>query len=200
MRAAWAVMALLALQVTGYALVGLVAPAARSSLMADLFARLPLPILLHIGGGAVALSAGLFLVNRRIRGRSPRLHRWLGKVYIAGVVVGGAAALALAPSSFGGLVTHLGFGGLAVCWLGTTILAYRAIRRREIAAHQRWMYRSFALTLAAVTLRIYLPLAGVAGIEFVDGYRVVSWMCWVPNLLIVETWFVPRASPQGVSA
>lgn len=200
MRAAWVVMALLAMELTGYAILGLAAPSARPEFLANLFARVPLPILLHIAGGAVALSAGVFLVNRRIRNRSPRLHRWLGRSYVVGVVVGGTAGLVLSSSSFGGLVTHLGFGGLAVCWLATTILAYRAIRRREFLAHQRWMYRSYALTLAAVTLRIYLPIAALAGIEFAHAYRVVSWMCWVPNLLIAETWFVTRASPQGVGA
>jgi uncharacterized membrane protein len=200
MRTAWVVMAFLAIVVASYALGGIVAPSARSSFLADLFARAPLPTLLHLACGSVALIVGAFQVDRRIRHKFPRLHRWFGAGYIISVVVGGTAALALAPSSFGGLVTHLGFGGLAVCWVVTTILALRSIRRREIPAHQRWMYRSYALTLAAVTLRIYLPLAAVAGFQFDDAYRVVSWMCWVPNLLIAETWVVPRAGPHAIRA
>ena len=91
------------------------------------------------------------------------------------------------------MVTHLGFGGLGVCWLATTILAVRSILRLDIPAHRRWMYRSYALTLAAVTLRIYLPLSLALGIGFEDAYRVVSWLCWVPNLVIVEAWLLPRA-------
>lgn len=193
MRAAWVGLALLAIAVVGYALWGLVAPGARPPFMADLFARAPLLMVLHIAGASVPLAVGVLQVNRRIQRKSARLHRWLGTAYVLGVMVGGMAGLALAPSTFGGLVTHLGFGGLAVCWLATTMLAYRAVRRREILAHQRWMYRSYALTLAAVTLRVYLPLASVAGIPFEDAYRAVSWLCWVPNLLVAEAWLVPRA-------
>ena len=45
------------------------------------------------------------------------------------------------------------------------------------------------MTLAAVTLRIYLPLSQIAGIPFEEAYPAISWMCWVPNLIFVE-WFM----------
>lgn len=186
-------MALLAIAVVGYALWGLAAPGERPPFMAELFARSPALMVLHIGGASVPLAVGALQVSRGIRQKSARLHRWLGTAYVIGVMVGGTAGLALAPSTFGGLATHLGFGGLAVCWLATTMLAYGAARRRETLAHRRWMYRSHALTLAAVTLRVYLPLASVAGIPFEAAYRAVSWLCWVPNLLVAEAWLVPRA-------
>ena len=25
-----------------------------------------------------------------------------------------------------------------------------------------------------------------------DAYRVVSWLCWVPNLVLVDAWLLPR--------
>jgi hypothetical protein len=185
-------MALLAVAIAGYAVRGMVSPSARPSFMADLFARAPLLMVFHVGGGSAALIIGAVQVNRRIRSRFRLLHPWLGTGYAAAVLLAGTAALALAPSSFGGRVTHLGFGGLAVCWLGTTFLAVRSILRLDVAAHHRWMYRSYALTLAAVTLRIYLPLSLALGIGFEDAYRVVSWLCWVPNLVLVDAWLLPR--------
>ena len=48
------------------------------------------------------------------------------------------------------------------------------------------MIRSFALTFAAVTLRLYLPLIPLLGLSFIDGYRAVSFLCWIPNLIIAE--------------
>jgi uncharacterized membrane protein len=186
-------MALLALAIAGYAVRGMVFPSGRPSFMADLFARAPLLMVFHLGGGSAALIIGAVQVNRRIRSRFLGLHRWLGTGYAVAVLLAGTAALALAPSSLGGMVTHLGFGGLGVCWLTTTILAVRSILRLDIPAHRRWMYRSYALTLAAVALRIYMPLSFALGIGFEDAYRVVSWLCWVPNLVIVETWLRPRA-------
>ena len=57
------------------------------------------------------------------------------------------------------------------------------------------MIRNFALTLAAVTLRNYMPLMLLAfGPSFRQSYVTVSWLCWVPNLLVAE-WLVRR--PQG---
>jgi len=69
---------------------------------------------------------------------------------------------ALATRSQGGLVTHVGFGLLAILWFGTTAAAYFSIRRGDQVSHRRWMIRGYALTFAAVTLRWYLPLALVA--------------------------------------
>ena len=45
---------------------------------------------------------------------------------------------------------------------------------------------AFSLAFAAVTLRIYLPLAQAAGIPFAVSYPIISFLCWVPNLLVAE--------------
>ncbi|MEQ1730362.1 MAG: DUF2306 domain-containing protein [Vicinamibacterales bacterium] len=55
------------------------------------------------------------------------------------------------------------------------------------------MIRSFALTYAAVTLRLYVPLSMAAGVPFDVAYPVIAWACWVPNLLVAEWLFVPRS-------
>jgi hypothetical protein len=39
------------------------------------------------------------------------------------------------------------------------------------------MIRSFALTFAAVRLRIYLPLSPAAGLNYDDSYPVIAWLC-----------------------
>jgi len=62
-----------------------------------------------------------------------------------------------------------------------------------VLAHQRWMIRSLALTFAAVTLRVYLPLSVAVGLPFDVAYPVIAWVCWVPNLLVAECLFVPRS-------
>jgi hypothetical protein len=49
------------------------------------------------------------------------------------------------------------------------------------------MIRSYALCFAAVTLRIWLPLFQFAlGLEFIFAYRIIAWLCWVPNLVVAE--------------
>ena len=43
-----------------------------------------------------------------------------------------------------------------------------------------------AMTFAAVTLRLYLPMIPLSGLSFVEGYRAISWLCWLINLAVVE--------------
>jgi len=110
---------------------------------------------------------------------------------VLGVLVGGVAAFDMALVSQYGMPTHAGFGLLAVLWLGTTTKAYLSIRAGDQVTHRQWMTRSFALTYAAVTLRIYVPLSQVLGIPFEPAYQVISWLCWVPNLIVAE-WIIFR--------
>ena len=131
--------------------------------------------------------------------RAIQVHRWTGRGYVVSVLVGGVGALALAPRSMHGLVTHVGFGMLAVLWLSSTIIAYRRIRARDIASHRRWMTRSYALTLAAVTLRIWLPLSQIAGSPSRMRIRSVAWLCWVPNLVVAE-WIILAPRPRRTAS
>jgi hypothetical protein len=183
--------ALLGILVAAYALTTLLVPAVRSPLIANLIVSTPALLVLHLTGGAVAIAVGAFQLSTRIRARRIAVHRWLGRLYVLGVLVGGVASLLLAMRADGGLAARLGFGMLAVLWLGSTGTAYIHIRNRRIELHRAWMLRSFALTFAAVTLRIWLPLSQAAGIPFQEAYTAIAWLCWVPNLVVVE-WFILR--------
>jgi len=144
-------------------------------------------VYVHAFAAVVALVLGPFQFSARIRREHPALHRWSGRLYLAvGVLIGGVAGLYLSQYAFGGVAGRLGFGVLAGLWLFSGLQAYRCVRRRDFEAHRRWMVRNFALTLAALMLRIYVPLSQVAGIEFALGYPVIAWLCWVPNLVIAE--------------
>ncbi|MNH34448.1 hypothetical protein D3C79_950460 [compost metagenome] len=67
------------------------------------------------------------------------------------------------------------------------------IKKRNIQGHQKWMLRNYALTFAAVTLRIWLPLFTVLfGFDhFQYSYAVIAWLCWVPNFIVME-WYIQR--------
>jgi uncharacterized membrane protein len=157
---------------------------------------------LHIAGGMVALLVGPLQLARRLRTRHVRVHRALGVVYVSVVLVAAAAGLVLATTAHGGPVAGLGFAGLAVAWVSTTALAVQAVLRRRFQEHRRWMIRSFSLTFAAVTLRLYLGLVGVLGLDYDTSYVVIAWLSWVPNLALA-VWLTgerravtpPRVSP-----
>jgi uncharacterized membrane protein len=193
-------MTFLALGVGAYALSALLAPSLRSPFVTSLFASAQLAITVHLAGGIIAIVVGALQLNVRLRARFLPTHRWLGRLYVIAVTASGVAGLVLALNSTGGLVSHFGFGLMATLWLLTTLMAYREVLNGRIAAHRRWMLRSYALTLAAVTLRFYLPLSQIYGIEFIAAYQTISWLCWVPNLLVVEWLILPRQSRNAASA
>lgn len=187
--AGWWLLALLAFAVAGYAFALLSIPAWRPPFARDLLAGQPLATWAHFAGGGIALAAGALQANRWLRTRHRRFHRSLGRVYVIAVLAGGAAAFALALNSPMGFAAQAGFALLAVLWIGSTFAAWRHARAQRLDRHRDWMLRSYALTFAAVTLRLYLPLSQAAGIPFPAAYVAIAWLCWVPNLVLVE-WLV----------
>src|SRR3546814_14452861 len=53
--------------------------------------------ILHAGAAAVALGVGGFQFLSGLRRRWPRLHRWTGRTYVLGCVLGALSALWIAP-------------------------------------------------------------------------------------------------------
>lgn len=143
-------------------------------------------IVAHVLGGMVALALGPLQFVGGIRTRWPRTHRWIGRTYLAGVGLGGLAGLWMARLAFGGPIAQAGFAALAVAWLTTSALALARIRSGDRDGHRAWMVRSFALTFAAVTLRLYLPIPMMLGVDFAVAYAAIAWACWVPNLVVAE--------------
>ncbi len=152
----------------------------------------------HIFGGSIALLAGWSQFSRRFRNKNLPLHKLLGKVYLTAVMLSGTAGLYIAFYATGGLASVLGFSGLAISWLFTTVRAYASIRGGNVDQHQHWMIRSYALCFAAVTLRIWLPLFQfVFAMDFIFAYRIIAWMCWVPNLVVAELIVRNLRSPKA---
>jgi hypothetical protein len=120
----------------------------------------------------------------------------MGRFYIAACLIGGCSGLAISLYSSAGPVAGWGFFFLAVFWLITTTLAWTSALRRDFAAHERWMIRSFALTFAAVTLRLQLPFIFLLDTGFEPAYRVIAWTAWVPNLIVAEIWIAFRRRPR----
>ena len=154
----------------------------------------------HALGGAVAVVLGPLQFLSIIRRRAPRVHVWIGRTYLGAVLAGALGGLYFAPTSVAGPAGTVGFTCLAVFWLYSGSLAYLEIRRGHIDAHRRWMIRNYALTFAAVTLRIELPLLLMSGVVFPTALMIVSWLCWVPNWCVVEGWLRFRGARRQTVA
>lgn len=164
----------------------------------DNYTRNSFTMKVHIGFGILALLSGALQFLPALK-RHRRIHRGAGVIYVSAVTLSGICGLYASSFAYGGASNTAAFGMMSAVWLITTTVAVISILRRRISTHQRWMKRSFAITLAAVTLRIELGLLiFVGGMSFDDVYLIVPWTSWVLNLLVVE-WvpFVTRWSMPG---
>ena len=151
---------------------------------------------IHAFGGAIALLAGPLQFLPPFRERSWSRHRILGWIYCGAVLLGWCASLWIAPHAQTGRVASAGFLSLGTAWILTTGLAVNFILRGDVVRHRRWMLRSYVLTAAAITLRIYLPITLALHWPYSTAYPAIAWLCWIPNALAAEVYlhFVPTPS------
>lgn len=166
-------------------------PPLAGAMQSQLDAR-PIAFVSHVACGIVALVLGAVQFTTRT-GQRRAWHRAAGKIYVATCLTGAVTGFYIAWFSFGGPVATTGFVGLATAWFVTTAMGFRAIVSGQVVRHRRWMVRSYAVTLAAVTLRLMLPVPLVLGIDFVEAYRVIAFLSWIPNIILAEIWLAVTA-------
>jgi len=113
----------------------------------------------------------------------------MGWTYLVTVVgISGPAAFMMAWHANGGLPARTSFSLLAFLWVGFTGWAGLLAMRRQFAGHGAFMFRSYALTLSAITLRLYTYLSVYIPVYASpkDIYVTTAWLSWVPNLIIAE--------------
>lgn len=143
---------------------------------------------IHVFTAIFALPAGFTQFSRYLLKNYPAIHRLNGKVYVFSILFLGA------PSGFiigiyanGGIWSRISFCLLAVLWAFFTAMAWNKAIKRQFKQHKAFMYRSFALTLSAITLRAWkYGLIALFHLRPMDTYRIIAWLGWTLNLLIAE--------------
>ena len=153
----------------------------------------------HVFTAFVTLVAGFTQFSTTLRRKYPHVHRWSGWAYAAVVLLlAGPSGFVIGLYANGGWSSQLAFCLLALLWMLFTGLAIHSIRNGDVAAHRRWMIRSFALTLSAITLRAWkFAIVAVLEPRPMDVYRVVAWLGWVLNLVVAEWWIRTRHRKSG---
>lgn len=201
-KVAWVVFAMLAIVIGLYPLLyffldrefGLLA-SKEDALLSNLFWNIG--FYGHILFGGLALLVGWVQFNKKLRNANLKRHRTIGKIYTASALISGTCAVYIALYATGGIITTLGFMILGILWIFFTGKAYLAVRKGDLQLHQGLMIYSYAACFAAVTLRIWLPLLTVVFHDFTIAYRIVAWLCWVPNIIFAFFWVRRRGLQLG---
>ena len=124
--------------------------------------------------------------------KAKKAHRYLGYIYVVSVI-GLAAPTGLYMSFFaeGGFYASVGFLLMGFFWLLSTSLAIRYAVLKDIQAHEKWIYRSYAVSLSAVTLRLLVPALSLwtnLDVNFIIVFT--AYASWLINLGITELLFL----------
>ncbi len=143
---------------------------------------------LHIFSSLWVLAAGLTQFSSKILNQKPILHRWIGRSYVAIIlIVSGPAAFIMSLYANGGGWSQASFATLSTAWWWFTWQGYRTILHGKLALHRTWMIRSYALTLSAITLRIMqFGFAAFTTFDAETAYQIIAWPSWIINLVIAE--------------
>jgi uncharacterized membrane protein len=162
------------------------------------------PLLIaHIVTACLALLSGFFQFVEHFRIKTPKVHRYLGRVYVGSVLISGVLGLVYV-SYIGNFSKATSFLVLSLIWLFTSWKGYRTAVRKQFADHRKWMIRSFGVTLVAVSGRIVVPFLLLTyytlnGFSLPDGrekmveevLNVNIWVGLIANFIVVE-WGILR--------
>jgi hypothetical protein len=154
------------------------------------YVRHPVPAYLHIVPGLVYLVGACFQLSARFRNRHLRVHRRLGRVvFAAGLVSGTFAIIFGAPQSYGGFWQAAATVTFSAYFLVALGLAFRAILRRDVTIHRRWMIRAFAIGLAVGTIRLWVGLlTGVGAVTAQESFAAAFWLAFTMHAAAAEIW------------
>jgi uncharacterized membrane protein len=158
------------------------------------FVHAPIPVVLHIVSVTLYSLLGAFQFAPGFRRRRPDWHRAAGRVLVVAGMIAALSGLwmalfyAIVPADSALLHGFRLLFGSAMAL--SIVFGYLAIRRRDVARHQDWMCRAYALALAAGTQAItQLPLLLLYGAPDELTLALMMGAAWVANLAAAE-WFI----------
>ena len=142
-------------------------------------------LLLHIGGGIVAILVGPVQLWLGLQDRGMAWHRRMGLAYLAAVGAGALGGYYMAFKTDFGWLFGASLACLATAWITTTAMAFLAIKKSLVEQHKEWMIRSYVLTFAFVIFRLLQPLLQNIG-TIPEQLAAAGWLCWTMPLLTTE--------------
>jgi uncharacterized membrane protein len=145
-----------------------------------------------IAGLALAVLIPVQL-SARIRRQFPVVHRWLGRtLMIIGIVVG-LSGYAMVAIPIGGWLEVSAIVVYATAFLAALLIAWRHIRRGDVARHREWMLRAVAIGLGIATTRpvvgVFFATSALTGLTPSEFFGTAFWIGFTSTALAGE-WYV----------
>lgn len=144
-------------------------------------------LLVHVSCGIVATLIGPFQFMARFRTRYPQLHRTMGKTYLAAILLSTLVSFYLVSTAQLGVAYATGLAMLGIVWLGSSVMAWVAIKNSNLAMHREWIIKSYVLTLSFIGFRFVEDILTKMNISnFVERKVLMAWACWAIPFFVTE--------------
>ena len=142
----------------------------------------------HVYSSILIIILGLTQFSKTIRQQFKSVHKLSGKLYVLLIlVIASPSGLIMAYHANGGLIGQVSFIVLSMLWFVFTLQGFRYIKKGNYQKHKNFMIRSYALTLSAISLRLFkFGIVTVLELPPMDTYKIVSVLGWGINLIIAE--------------
>ena len=110
----------------------------------------------HVYTSIFVLFSGFIAVFVKPKAAFRNFHKFFGKIYvILLLLIAAPSGIYMGFYANGGILAKISFVILGILWWFTTYKAYLEIRKKNVLNHKKWMYRSYALAVSAITLRLW---------------------------------------------
>jgi hypothetical protein len=177
-------------------------PSAPTSPDSARFVHAPAPIVLHVASATLFCLIGAFQLSPGFRRRSPSLHRRAGKlVALCGLSAGASGVWMTAfyaiPASMQGPLLYVVRLAVGVAMVASIAIAWSSILRRQVARHEAFMIRAYALGQGAGTQALVLgPWIIISGESGGLMRDVLMTLAWAINIAVAELLIRSRDSGQ----
>ena len=143
---------------------------------------------IHVFTSTFCLFAGLTQFSKTLINQVPKIHRTLGNIYFFNIVcINFPVCIIMSYYANGLLPSKIAFSTLNILWMWFTLKAILCIKKGKIVNHKKFMIRSFALTLSAISLRTWnILFVNFSNFDSLTIYMIIAWLGFVPNLIMAE--------------
>jgi Predicted membrane protein (DUF2306) len=155
---------------------------------------------IHITTAVLSLAAGFVQFSTTIMFQYPKIHKFVGKMYVFLILfLAAPTGLLMGFYGEGGIFAQIAFILQALAWWGLTYMAFIKIKKADISTHAAYMLRSYAVGLSAISLRgmsyIFALIKEIYGLKCPDTYWIlchpssyifIAWTSWIINWIAAD--------------
>lgn len=148
----------------------------------------PWAIYIHAAGALCSLALGQLQLWEGFRKRYPKVHKRIGYLYAASVLVGTVGAISLIVHSVSGAIAGVAFMVLLILWDSSLVIAIYLAQEGRYKEHRQWALRNYALTFSAVPFRFLPIIFNAMGASKDVAYELGAWGAIISVVVLAEAY------------